>query len=150
MAVIEVAGLRKEYRQRRGRRIVALDGLDLSVPAGGVYGFLGPNGSGKTTTIRCLLGLARPTAGRCRILGADSSSDYASVQHRVGPMIETQALFPGFTGRENLSLLAEMAGLPGAAVGAAVERVGLAARAEDLSGPTRWGCVSDWGWPLRC
>lgn len=132
MAVIEVTGLRKEYRQRRGHRIVALDGLDLSVPAGGVYGFLGPNGSGKTTTIRCLLGLARPTAGGCRVLGADSSSGYASVQHRVGSMIETQALFPGFTGRENLSLLAETAGLRGAAVGETLERVGLADRADDL------------------
>jgi ABC-2 type transport system ATP-binding protein len=132
MAVIEVAGLRKEYRQRRGHRIVALDGLDLSVPAGGVFGFLGPNGSGKTTTIRCLLGLARPTAGGCRVLGAHSSSDYASVQHRVGSMIETQALFPGFTGRENLSLLTEMAGLPGSAVDTALERVELATRADDL------------------
>jgi ABC-2 type transport system ATP-binding protein len=132
MAVIEVAGLRKEYRQRRGRRIAALDGLDLSVPAGGVYGFLGPNGSGKTTTIRCLLGLARPTTGHCRVLGVDPSRDYAAVQDRVGAMIETQALFPGFTGRENLSLLAGMAGLPGPAVGAALERVELADRADDL------------------
>ena len=70
-AVIEVEGLHKDYRRRRGGRVRALDGLDLSVPAGGVFGFLGPNGSGKTTTIRCLMGLARPTAGRCSMLGAD-------------------------------------------------------------------------------
>ena len=61
--VIETNGLRKVYRSG-GRRIVAVDGLDLSVPAGGVHGFLGPNGSGKTTTIRMLLGLARPTQRR--------------------------------------------------------------------------------------
>ena len=59
MAVIEVEGLRKEYRRLRGGRTVAVDGLDLSVPEGGVFGFLGPNGAGKTTTIRCLLGLVR-------------------------------------------------------------------------------------------
>ena len=62
--VIETTGLRKEFRTRRGRRVVAVDGLDLAVPAGGVHGFLGPNGSGKTTTIRMLLGLARPSQRR--------------------------------------------------------------------------------------
>ena len=69
--VIEIEGLRKEYRRVRGGRTVAVDGLDLAVPEGGVFGFLGPNGAGKTTTIRCLLGLVRPTGGRCRLLGAD-------------------------------------------------------------------------------
>ena len=62
--VIETTGLRKEFRTRRGRRVVAVDDLDLAVPAGGVHGFLGPNGSGKTTTIRMLLGLARPSRRR--------------------------------------------------------------------------------------
>ncbi|HTH06309.1 MAG TPA: ATP-binding cassette domain-containing protein, partial [Ilumatobacteraceae bacterium] len=67
-AVIEVQGLRKEYRRFRGGQTVAVDGLDLEVPEGGVFGFLGPNGSGKTTTIRCVLGLARPTAGSATVL----------------------------------------------------------------------------------
>src|SRR5256885_1932481 len=71
MAVIEIEGLRKQYRQLRGERTVALDGLDLFVPEGGVFGFLGPNGSGKTTTIRCLLGLVSPTAGSSPPPGAD-------------------------------------------------------------------------------
>ena len=57
--VIEVVGLRKSYRRLRGAPRLALDGLDLTVPEGGVFGLLGPNGSGKTTTIRCLLGLAQ-------------------------------------------------------------------------------------------
>ena len=61
--VIEIEGLRKEYRRLRGKTTTAVAGLDLAVPEGGVFGFLGPNGSGKTTTIRCLLGLVRPTAG---------------------------------------------------------------------------------------
>ena len=64
MAVIEIEGLRKEYRKLRGGTTLALDRLDLSVSEGGVFGFLGPNGAGKTTTIRCLLGLVRPTEGR--------------------------------------------------------------------------------------
>jgi ABC-type Na+ transport system ATPase subunit NatA len=63
--VIEVAGLRKQYRRLRGGSQVAVDGLDMAVPEGGVFGFLGPNGAGKTTPIRCLLGLvaARARAG---------------------------------------------------------------------------------------
>src|SRR6266496_5628850 len=72
--VIEIEGLRKEYRRLQGGRTLAVDGLDLSVPQGGVFGFLGPNGAGKTTTIRCLLGLVRPTGGACRLLGADTGS----------------------------------------------------------------------------
>src|SRR5215208_5297741 len=101
MAVIEVRGLRKEYG-RRGARTVALDGVDLEVPEGTVFGFLGPNGSGKTTTIRCLLGLARPTGGRCLVLGADPRAGVEDVQRRVGSLIEGQALFPQFSGRRNL------------------------------------------------
>ena len=66
--VIEIEGLRKSYR-RRSETTIAVDGLELAVPEGGVYGFLGPNGSGKTTTIRCVLGLARPTEGQVRLLG---------------------------------------------------------------------------------
>ena len=67
--VIETAGLRKEYRTRRGALRVAVQDLDLAVPRGGVHGFLGPNGSGKTTTIRMLLGLARATRGSMRLFG---------------------------------------------------------------------------------
>jgi ABC-2 type transport system ATP-binding protein len=129
---VEVEGLRKEYRAGRGRHVVALDGLDLTVPSGGVFGFLGPNGSGKTTTIRCLLGLARPTAGHCRVLGRDATTDYARVQARVGSMLESQALFPGFSGRQNLVLLAQLGGVPAGSVDAVLERVDLVDRADDL------------------
>jgi ABC-2 type transport system ATP-binding protein len=128
--VIEAVGLRKRYG--RGRRAVdAVDGLDLVVPAGGVFGFLGPNGSGKTTTIRCLLGLARPTGGTVRVLGVDPWTRFHEVQRRVGSMIETQALFPGFSGRRNLELLAATYGLPEAAIDVALEQVDLADRAAD-------------------
>src|SRR5947207_12975798 len=99
MGVIEVEGLRKEYRRLRGGRTVAVSGLDLDVPEGGVFGFLGPNGAGKTTTIRCLVGLVRPTSGKARVLGADIGRDLATVIGRVGSIVEQPALFPRFSGR---------------------------------------------------
>jgi ABC-2 type transport system ATP-binding protein len=131
-AVIEIDGLRKTYR-RRGGRFLALDGVDLSVPGGGVFGFLGPNGSGKTTTIRCLLGLAQPSAGSCRLLGAHSPRALPTVIARVGALVETPGLNSGVTGRQTLEILAASAGLGHASVDAALERVGLAARADDLA-----------------
>jgi ABC-2 type transport system ATP-binding protein len=105
--------------------------LDLTVPEGGVFGFLGPNGSGKTTTIRCLLGLARPSAGSCRVFGADCTSELPKVIARIGSLVETPALFPNFSGRRNLTLLARMYRIENARVDAALEEVGLASRARD-------------------
>ena len=131
MAVIEVEGLRKEYRRLRGRTTVAVDSLDLSVPEGGVFGFLGPNGAGKTSTIRCLLDLVRPSSGRCTVLGADSQRDLASVIRRVGSIVEAPAFFPNFSGRRNLTLLARVYGIPPARVDAVLDQVGLADRAKD-------------------
>src|SRR5687767_4890072 len=110
MNVIEVEGLVKRYRRLRKPTTVAVDGLDLSVPAGGVFGFLGPNGAGKTTTIRCLLGLVKPSSGHCRLLGADAGSDLASVAHRVGSIVAAPAFFPGMSGRKNLLLLGGVEG----------------------------------------
>ena len=131
VAIIEVEGLTKEYRRFRKGAVHALNGLDLSVPEGGVYGFLGPNGSGKTTTIRCLLGLARQTQGNCRILGADPATGLSEVIGRIGSIVEAPALFPGFSGRRNLRLLAAPSGIGNSAVAAVLERVGLTARAGD-------------------
>jgi len=131
LAVIEIEGLRKEFRKLRGGSTVALDRLDLSVPVGGVYGFLGPNGAGKTTTIRCLLGLVRPTQGRARLLGAESSTELARVIGRVGSIVETPAMYPRFTGRRNLELLARLNGIGRKTVDRTLERVGLQGRADD-------------------
>jgi ABC-2 type transport system ATP-binding protein len=130
--IIEVVGLRKQYRRLRGGSQVAVDGLDLAVPEGGVFGFLGPNGAGKTTTIRCLLGLVAPTAGSCRLLGADVDRDLPRVLGRVGSMVETPALFPTMSGRRNLELLGRLQGIGGQRVTQTLERVGLAERADDL------------------
>ncbi|MFZ6005129.1 MAG: ABC transporter ATP-binding protein [Actinomycetota bacterium] len=131
-SVIEIEGLRKEYKRLRGSPHAAVDGLHLDVPAGGVYGFLGPNGSGKTTTIRCLLGLARPTAGTCRLLGAATPARVRDVIRRVGSIVETPALFPTMSGRRNLRLLGRTEGIGHRSVDSALDRVGLGERADDL------------------
>ena len=126
--VIETTGLRKVFRSRRGRRIVAVDGLDLAVPQGGVHGFLGPNGSGKTTTIRLLLGLARATEGEMRIFGEPVPERLPAVMDRVGAVVEQPEFLPTFTGRKNLLLLARSIGVPSQRVDAALAQVGLAGR----------------------
>jgi ABC-2 type transport system ATP-binding protein len=131
MAVIEVEGLRKEYRRVRGGRTVAVAGLDLSVPEGGVFGFLGPNGAGKTTTIRCLLGLVAASSGRLRLLGADVPHDLPSVIGRVGSIVETPTLFPRFSGRRNLEILGRIGGVGPRSVAEVLQTVGLADRGDD-------------------
>ncbi len=128
--VVETTGLRKVYRSRGGK-VVALDGLDLAVPRGGVHGFLGPNGSGKTTTVRLLLGLARPTAGEMRLFGRPVPQHLPEVIDRVGAVVEEPRFTPGFSGRRNLRLLAGTLGLDKRAVDSALEQVGLAGRARE-------------------
>ncbi len=123
--VVSTTGLRKEFRGRRGRRVVAVDGLDLAVPAGGVHGFLGPNGSGKTTTIRMLLGLARPSGGEMRMLGEPVPDRLPAVVRRVGAVVEQPKFAPSFSGRTNLALLARTIGVGPRRVGEAMARVGL-------------------------
>ena len=132
MAVIEVEGLTKRYRRFRKGVTTAVDGLDLVVPEGGVFGFLGPNGAGKTTTVRCLLALVRPTSGRCHILGVDPQRGRLhEVIGRIGSIVETPALFPGFTGRRNLEILGRPAGIGKEAIDRVLERVDLAERGDD-------------------
>jgi ABC-2 type transport system ATP-binding protein len=128
--VIETTGLRKEFRSRRGVRVAVQD-LDLAVPAGGVHGFLGPNGSGKTTTIRMLLGLAGATQGTMRLFGQPVPSLLPSVIGRIGAVVESPKFSPNFSGRQNLTLLARSIGVPSAQVDAAVETVGLTGRDGD-------------------
>jgi ABC-2 type transport system ATP-binding protein len=129
--VIETTDLHKEFRGRRGGRRVAVAGLDLAVPTGGVHGFLGPNGSGKTTTIRMLLGLARATRGQMRLFGQPVPSLLPSVIGRVGAVVESPKFSPNLSGRQNLLLLARSIGAGGARVDAAVETVGLTGRDRD-------------------
>ncbi|CAN5522914.1 ABC transporter ATP-binding protein [soil metagenome] len=128
--VIETSGLRKEYRTRRGLRVAVQD-LDLAVPAGGVHGFLGPNGSGKTTTIRMLLGLARASKGTMLLFGHEVPRHLPEVIDRVGAVVEMPKFSPNLSGRRNLQLLAGTIGAPASAVDRAVETVGLTGRDKD-------------------
>ncbi|MCU0283414.1 MAG: ABC transporter ATP-binding protein [Candidatus Nanopelagicales bacterium] len=129
--VIELTGVRKTYSGVRSGRTVAVDGLSLTVPRGGVHGFLGPNGSGKTTTIRILLGLVAADAGEVRVLGARVPHELARVTGSVGALVESPQLFPSFSGRRNLQILATLADLPATRVDELLEFVGLADRADD-------------------
>jgi ABC-2 type transport system ATP-binding protein len=130
--LIETRALGKRYGDK-----VALDDLSLEVGAGEVMGFLGPNGSGKTTTIRLLMGLLRPSAGTARILGRDCFADAVALKRDVGYLPEEPFLYPYLTAAELLSLVAGLHGYRGAErqrrVGAGLERFGLAACAHDFT-----------------
>jgi ABC-2 type transport system ATP-binding protein len=128
--VIEIEGLRKVYRGRRGARM-ALDGLDLMVEAGQVHGFLGPNGSGKTTTLRALLGLVRADAGVTRLFGRDVPKALPQVMPAVGAIVESPQFFGNFTARRTLRLLATVGGIRHNRVDAVLELVGLRDRAKE-------------------
>ena len=102
---IAVSGLRKSYG-----KTVALDGLDLSVAEGEVHGFLGPNGSGKTTTIRILLGLLRADGGTARLLGGDPWRQATTLHRRLAYVPGDVTLWPNFTGGEIIDLLGRLRG----------------------------------------
>jgi len=129
--VIETTSLQKVFVSRRGQRRVAVRDLSLQVPAGGVHGFLGPNGSGKTTTIRMLLGLASATSGTMRLFGEPVPQHLPEVIGKVGAVVESPKFSPNFTGRQNLLLLARSIGQPDNRVDAALETVSLTGRDKD-------------------
>lgn len=104
-------------------KLTALDAVDLAIPAGAIYGFLGPNGAGKTTAIRCAMGLLTPQAGRVLIDGHDLTRSRRKALASVGAVIETPALFPNLTGRENLDIARRMLGAAPALVDKALELV---------------------------
>jgi ABC-2 type transport system ATP-binding protein len=126
-AALSTHGLSKRYGSRP-----AVTDLDLEVRRGEVFGFLGPNGAGKTTTIRMALGLIRPTAGRVEVLGRNVRENRAEVLPRVGALVETPALYPYLSGRQNLRAFAHMlGGVPDARLDEVLTLVGLADRQRD-------------------
>jgi ABC-2 type transport system ATP-binding protein len=133
MPAVEMVAVSKTYRRRGRPPQKALDNLDLFVESGGVHGFLGPNGSGKTTTIRVLLGLISSDGGNetIRLLDRPVPGGLPEVIGGVGALVETPLFFPGFTGRLNLQLLAEAAGVPRSRVEECLEIVDLRDRAAD-------------------
>ena len=130
MTAISTSGLTKRFRGGQ----LAVDHVDLDVPAGSVYGFLGPNGSGKTTTIRMLLGLAFPTEGQAALLEVPMPDGAGRVLPRVGALVEGPAFYPFLSGRDNLARFDAADRVADARtardrIGTALDRVGLAAAA---------------------
>ena len=115
--VIEARGLTKRFG-----RAVALDDIDLNVPRGSAFGLLGPAGSGKSTVVRLLAGLARPSAGTLSIGGAPGGS--LAARRRLGVLLQETQLYPWMTGREALAFAADLAG---------VDRAGLDRRIDEVS-----------------
>lgn len=129
---IATKGLTKRFGQQ-----LAVDGVDLAVPKGAVFGFLGPNGSGKTTTIRLLLGLATATGGSMRVLGEEMPRKLNDVLPRVGALVEGPAFYPFLSGAANLRRMDAAdpygsAATRRARVQSALERVGLTHAADKL------------------
>ncbi len=128
-AVIQATGLVKRYGA-----VTAVDGIDLEIRRGEIFGLLGPNGAGKTTVILMLLGLTETTAGTVRVAGLDPTREPLAVKRRVGYLPDSVGFYDNLTARENLRYTAKLAGIPRAELegrmSAALERVGLAAVAD--------------------
>ena len=135
-AVIDVTGLSKSFD---GRRVV--DDVAMRVERGHICGFLGPNGSGKTTTIRMLCGLLRPDAGRGTCLGFDIIREAPEIKRRVGYMTQGFSLYEDLSIRENLDFIARVYAVRERrrAVDATLDRVGLAQRSDQLAGQLSGG-----------
>jgi ABC-2 type transport system ATP-binding protein len=134
--VIDVEGLTKKFD---GRAVV--HDLSMQVRRGTIYGFLGPNGSGKTTTIRMLCGLLTPDEGHGTCLGYNIRTETDKIKRRVGYMTQRFSLYQDLSVRENLEFVARLYGIPRpvAAARAAIERLGLGGREEQLAGELSGG-----------
>jgi ABC-2 type transport system ATP-binding protein len=134
--VIDAQGLTKRFN---GRAVVR--NLSLKVKRGTIFGFLGPNGSGKTTTIRMLCGLLTPDEGHGTCLGYDIRAETAKIKRHVGYMTQRFSLYTDLSVRENLEFVARIYGLPdaGGAARAMISRLGLDGRSEQLAGSLSGG-----------
>ena len=134
--VIDVKGLTKRYADK-----TVVNGLDMTVRRGEIFGFLGPNGSGKTTSIRMLCGLLTPDGGTGRTLGHDIVTGSALIKLQVGYMTQRFGLYEDLSIRENLDFIARMYGMDRRRerIDAALERLGLAQRQQQLAGQLSGG-----------
>ncbi len=133
---IDVAGLTKRFGDR-----VVVDHFSLQVPRGAIYGFLGPNGSGKTTTIRMICGLLTPDEGRGVVLGHDIATQSDLIKREVGYMTQKFSLYEDLSIEENLDFVARMYAVPGrgARVAKALDDLGLVSRKAQLAGTLSGG-----------
>ncbi|MES1240151.1 MAG: ATP-binding cassette domain-containing protein [Acidobacteriota bacterium] len=144
-AAVEAQGVEYAYRTRKAGLRRALDGVSFRIEAGEIFGFLGPNGGGKTTLFRILSTLAKPQGGSIRVFGADLAAEAAAVRRQLGVVFQNPSLDVQLTVRENLMHQGHLYGLSGRTlaerIGAAMERFGLAdrqaQRALELSGGLR-------------
>ena len=138
IAAVETVGLRKTFGA-----LTAVEGLDLTIGRGEVFGLLGPNGSGKTTTIRMLCGLVPPTAGRATVVGLDMVNDAERIRRKIGYMSQRYGLYDDLTVSENLRFYATVYGLHGAERTARLTRhmddLGLTVRKDQLAGTLSGG-----------
>jgi ABC-2 type transport system ATP-binding protein len=137
-AAIDIRALRKAFGQ-----LVAVEGLTLSVKRGEVFGLLGPNGSGKTTTIRMLCGLLTPTSGTATVAGCDVVKDSEAVRRRLGYMSQKYGLYDDLTVRENIEFYGGIYGLSGKQVAARIQvliaELGLEGRVHQFAGTLSGG-----------
>jgi ABC-2 type transport system ATP-binding protein len=126
MNVIEVSNLTKRYR-----RLTAVNDMSFAVEQGQVFGFLGPNGSGKTTTIGMLLGIVNPSAGDIRLFGQYGLSDLHTARRRIGATLETPNFYPYLSGLNNLRIVARIKEKGESDISAALDAVGLTPRQND-------------------
>ena len=133
---IDVKGLKKHFGDK-----VAVDGVDIAMPAGKVWGFLGPNGSGKTTTIRMICGLLEPTAGEGTCLGYDILHESADIKRATGYMTQHFSFWTDLTIRENLEFVARLYEMPKRRelVDKTLEGLGLQDRQQQLAGALSGG-----------
>src|SRR4029453_12768348 len=133
---IETLGLTKRY----SRDVLAVDAVDLRVARGEIYGFLGLNGAGKSTTIRMLLGMVRPTAGNARLFGERVRPGANHLWRRVGYLVETATAYPELTVRENLEIAVQLAGSGGRWIARRrIDDLGLAAYSDRRAGTLSLG-----------
>jgi ABC-2 type transport system ATP-binding protein len=137
------AAVRAEHLRKTFGSLVAVDNLELTIRRGEVFGLLGPNGSGKTTTIRMLCGLMEPTSGKAEVAGIDVASDPEGVRRRIGYMSQKFGLYDDLTIVENMKFYASVYGLRGTArtqrITAQLRDLGLEERRNQLAGTLSGG-----------
>ena len=147
----EIPAIEAKALVKRFGSTMALNGLDLCVPQGGILGMLGPNGAGKTTAVRVLATLLRPDSGHARVLGADVVTQAAEVRRRIGLTGQYAALDNSLTGRANLVMIGRLSRLGRARPGAGPTNCSTGstspARRAGRSRPTPAACAGAWTWP---